>query len=224
MRAARCCVLFTKTARPGRVKTRLQPVLSPVEAAELHQAFLDDLLPRLAKGAFSLQIAWDLAPGETMPETEVGGTPVPGVEQHGAHLGERLFNGLSQASRDAPVVVAVGSDHPELSTSTVEEAFARLERGADVVVGPAEDGGYYLVGVRRATLTPRLFEDVAWGSGTVLCSTLSRCRSLGLAVEQLPRGRDVDVPEDLDRLARFLRSGQPACPATERVLRRWGRL
>jgi glycosyltransferase A (GT-A) superfamily protein (DUF2064 family) len=159
-----------------------------------------------------------------MPRTEVFGTEVPGVEQRGADLGERLFNGLAEASHDAALVVAVGSDHPELATSTVEEAFSRLERGADVVVGPAEDGGYYLVGTRRDALTPRLFQEVDWGSSTVLCSTLSRCRTLGLAVEQLSRGRDVDVPEDLDRLARLLRSGQPACPATERVLRRWGRL
>jgi glycosyltransferase A (GT-A) superfamily protein (DUF2064 family) len=122
--------------------------------------------------------------------------------------------------------VAVGSDHPELATSTVEEAFEALEGGADVTIGPAADGGYYLIGAHRETLSAELFRDIDWGSASVLSSTLERCGSLGLAVHRLSLGRDIDVPEDLERLAGVLAVARPdvACPATERLLRRWGRL
>ena len=220
MSASRRCVLFTKPARPGLVKTRLHPVLSPAQAARLHQAFLDDLVPRLSKGDFELVIAWALGADEPLPASDL-----PAIRQRGGDLGERLHRGLAEAAEGPDgLVVAIGGDHPELATTTVEGAFDRLADGSDIVIGPAEDGGYYLIGLGGAALSSRLFEDIAWGESSVLATTLERCRALGLDVETLPTGRDVDVPEDLDRLTELLRADTGSCPATERLLRRWGRL
>ena len=219
MRAARCCVVFSKPAEPGRVKTRLHAVLTPEQAAELHQAFLDDLVPRLALGDFDLRMAWAVEEDAPLP-----GGVVPSLRQRGEDLGERLHRALAETALDYELVAAVGSDHPELSATRVSEGFERLENGADVTLGPARDGGYYLIGLRRSAIRRRLFSRIPWGADGVLAATLDRCRSLGLEVALLPPADDVDVPEDLERLEALLRSGDGGCPNTARVLRAWGRI
>lgn len=219
-------LLFTKPARPGRVKTRLVGELTPEQAARLHQAFLEDLLERLClgsrRGAFELQIAWALDPGEAVPEGPAPG--VSGVRQEGEGLGERLFRALSAAAEEAGAVAALGSDHPTLPLEIVHRAFEAVEAGADVAVGPAEDGGYYLIALGAGAVSPRLFEGIAWSTGGVLAATLDRCRELGLEVERLPEAADVDTPDDLRRLAQRLAADPGACPRTRALLAEWGRL
>jgi rSAM/selenodomain-associated transferase 1 len=215
---SRLLLLFTKPAHPGRVKTRLIGDLTPAEAAELHSAFLEDLLDRLRQGSFELRIAWALEPGEEIPAG-----PVPGIRQEGSDLGERLYRALSHAESGA--VAAVGSDHPTLPLDLVHRGFERVEAGADVVLGPAEDGGYYLIVLRAGAVSRRLFEGVTWSTERVLEQTLERCRGLGLTVELLPTASDVDTPEDLRRLAAEL-AGRPGgldCPRTRGLLASWQR-
>ncbi len=200
-------LLFTKPARQGRVKTRLIGDLTAAQAAELHAAFLGDLLARLAGGSFELQLAWALEPGEPLPEGFWPG--VGNLRQEGADLGDRLFGALAAAARDGAAVAALGSDHPTVEVELVERAFAAVESGADVALGPAEDGGYYLIALAAGAVRPRLFEGVPWSTGGVLAATLARSEELGLAVELLPVAADVDTPADLARLAaRLAQSGQ----------------
>ncbi len=220
-------LLFTKPARPGRVKTRLigdPPLgLSASQAAEIHAAFVEDLLARLRGGAFATTIAWaldDWRAGDPIPDP----FGVPGVRQEGADLGTRLFGALAAAGGPDSVVAALGSDHPTLPVARVEEAFARVEAGSDVVLGPADDGGYYLIAVSRRALDPRLFEDIEWSTERVLRTTLERAAELGLRVELLELGSDVDTPADLSRLARDLRDGDLGCPRTRALLEAWGML
>lgn len=219
MSAARRLLLFTKPAREGRVKTRLIGELTAAQAAALHAAFLEDLLDRLRGGDFELRLAWALEPGEAVPAG-----PVPGVRQEGPGLGERLYRALAAAAAEAGdagatgVVMALGSDHPTLPLELVHRAFARVESGADVVLGPAEDGGYYLIALRAGAVAPRLFAEIAWSTGQVLPATLDRCRELGLAVELLPLAADVDTPEDLRRLADRMAAGDLGCPRTRALL------
>lgn len=219
MRDRRRLVVFTKPALPGRVKTRLIGELGPEAAAALHQAFLDDLLERLAGRRFDLTVAWAVAPGEPLP-------PVPAASfaQRGADLGERLYRGLSSAAAGHELVAAVGSDHPLLTAERVEEGFERLERGSEVVLGPARDGGYYLIGLRAAAIAPELFSGVPWSTDGVLAATLERCGALGLAVDLLPMGDDVDTADDLERLTAALAVDSRSCPRTRALLERWGRL
>lgn len=223
-------MLFTKPAVAGRVKTRLiaregrSGGLSPGQAAELHQAFLEDLCERLAGGSFRLTVAWAMEEGEVPPASEYSA-----LRQSGDNLGERLYSALTEAALSHELVAAVGSDHPELPLEAVELGFGRLREGADVVLGPAEDGGYYFVGVRSTGLRRRMFEDIEWSTSSVLEATRERCRELGLHVELLEEAPDVDTPADLERLAKRLEGAgrhdvDPGdrCPRTERLLRDWG--
>jgi rSAM/selenodomain-associated transferase 1 len=211
---SRRLLLFTKPAREGRVKTRLIGDLTAAEAAALHAAFLEDLVDRLREGDFELRLAWALDAEDELP--------AGGVRQQGDDLGERLYRALSEGARDGFSVMALGSDHPTLPLALVHEAFERLERGAEVVLGPAEDGGYYLIALRSDTVDPDLFRDIPWSTDRVLSATLERCRRL--AVELLPPAADVDTPEDLRRLAESLSSGDLGCPRTRELLRTWQRL
>jgi len=214
MSAARRLLLFTKPAREGRVKTRLIGDLTAAQAAELHAVFLDDLLDRLREGDFELRLAWALDEDEAIPAG-----PIPGVRQQGRDLGERLYHALSEPG--AETVMALGSDHPTLPLDLIHRAFETLETpeaGADVVLGPAEDGGYYLIALKAGAVHPRLFEDVAWSTDQVLHATLERCRELGLAVELLPEASDVDTPEDLRRLAHRMADSDLGCPRTRDLL------
>jgi rSAM/selenodomain-associated transferase 1 len=211
--ALRRLLLFTKPAREGRVKTRLIGDLTAAEAAALHAAFLADLLDRLRDGELELRIAWALEPGEEIPAG-----PVPGLRQEGSDLGERLYRALHGAAAEAGVVAALGSDHPTLPLELVYRAFERVEAGADVVLGPAEDGGYYLIALRAGAVTPRLFAEIAWSTDQVLAATLARCRELGFVVELLPAASDVDTPDDLRRLAARMADGDLGCPRTRALL------
>lgn len=215
-----CLVLFTKPARAGRVKTRLIGELTPEQAAALHRAFVEDVTRRLMHGRFELRIAWAVAEAEPLPPS-----PVAGMRQVGSDLGERLFAGLSQVATTHDLVAAIGSDHPEIGLSLVHRAFDKLKQGADVVLGPARDGGYYLIAAASESLRYEIFEDVPWSSSAVLETTLERCLDLGLAVELLPMGDDVDDAADLNRLAGRLRRDEDLeCPRTRELLETWGRL
>jgi uncharacterized protein len=212
----RLLLLFTKPARAGKVKTRLIGDLTPDEAARLHAAFLEDVLARLCGGDFELRIAWALDADEEVPAG-----PVPGMRQRGNDLGERLYRALSEATAsgdDAGAVAAVGSDHPTIPLELVDRAFAMVEAGTDVVLGPAEDGGYYLIALRDGAVSPRLFADIAWSTAQVLPATLERCRELGLSVELLPEASDLDTPDDLRRLAARMAGADLGCPRTRDLL------
>lgn len=220
-------LLFTKPARAGRVKTRLIGAppegLSAPQASEIHAAFVEDLLDRLRGGAFSTTIAWaldDLPEGEPIPDPY----GFPGVRQQGADLGTRLYGALAAAGGPNAIVAALGSDHPTIPVSRIEEAFARVEAGADVVIGPADDGGYYLIAVRRGALAPRLFAEIEWSTERVLAATLARAEELHLRVELLAAGTDCDTPADLARLAKSLRDDDLGCPRTRTLLDEWGML
>jgi len=210
----RAILLFTKPPVPGRVKTRLIGALTAEEAALLHEAFLGDLVARFADGPEELRVFWALEAGESPPELPQGGR-----RQRGEGLGERLVRAIA-GSDDVDQVAVVGSDHPELSRDSVGQAFAALERGADVVFGPALDGGYYLIALRPRALRPELFAGIPWSTERVLEVSLDRARELGLEVATLAPGSDVDRPEDLPGLEARLRRQPELAPRTLAALER----
>jgi rSAM/selenodomain-associated transferase 1 len=219
-----CLLVFTKPAVPGKVKTRLVGDLTPQQTAQLHEAFLGDLVERLAGGPFDLRIAWALGEGEAAPEIPALERQPEALRQGSGDLGERLLVTLAEACRHYPYAAAVGSDHPELARETVSEAFRRLADGAPVVLGPAADGGYYLIGVTAKTAVPELFRGIPWSTDAVLGITHKRCRRIGVEPSFLEAGEDVDTPEDLQRLAGRLERGEVHCPRTRQLLERWGSL
>jgi uncharacterized protein len=199
----------------GRVKTRLAAVLGPVLASDLQRAFVLDLAERLVD--LDAAVTWAY-----WPPSAPFAALLPGVRcrpQRGRDLGERLAAAIAdELDAGAPAVLAIGADAPHLPADRLREAALALAGGADVVLGPADDGGYYLVGLRRAA--PTLFAGIDWGGSRVLGTTLVRAAASGLRVHLLPRDFDVDRPADLARLRAVLARGDLRLPRTAAVLDR----
>jgi uncharacterized protein len=186
-------VVISKAPLPGRCKTRLCPPCEPVEAARLGEAALRDTLAAVAHTpARRRLLALDGQPGPWLR---------PGFElraQRGGDLGERLGHALG-AARGAALVV--GMDTPQLTPALLAAAGRRLlEPGVDAVLGPALDGGYWTIGLRRPD--PRVFEGVPMSTARTGDMQLRRLRALGLRVAILPTLRDVDTMDDALSVAR----------------------
>ncbi len=187
-------VLFAKAPVPGRVKTRLAAHIGAVAAAEGHRVFVRDLLERLQLLADSadLELHTDI-PTDAWADARVACR----LQQDAENLGERLwFAGARGLSEGRPQVVIVGSDSPDLP---LEHIRALLACAADVALGPADDGGFYAIAMRRAD--PRMFHDVRWSGPDTLAETVRGVERCGFSVELGPRWYDVDTPQDLGRLA-----------------------
>ena len=188
--------VFAKSPIVGQVKTRLIPALSAKGATELHQQLVKHCLQRFSS-LFYTQL-W-CAPDEHHPFCQecMGNFGVSLHRQQGADLGERMAYALASA---APIpVILIGSDCPSLTVQTMQEGFAALQQGNRVVLAPAEDGGYVLIGMLR--VVPELFIDIPWGTSQVLELTRARLHVLGLCWKELPTQWDVDHPEDIKRIS-----------------------
>lgn len=192
--------IMAKVPAAGRVKTRLCPPLTPEQAARLARCFLQDRLEQLGGVATATPIVAFTPPER---EGELRGM-VPGavrlVAQEGADLGARLDRILTDLLTESRAgAIAIDADSPTLPTDYLRQACARLsEATADVVLGPCEDGGYYLIGLRQPA--PALFREMPWSTAAVLDETVARTRQLGLRLALLPPWFDVDRGEDLGRL------------------------
>lgn len=199
--------VFAKAPLPGRVKTRL--ALPPGKSAQLYAAFVRDTLQKAAALGPPVCVFFD---GDRALLEPLAPANVRWAGQGGGDLGARL------ARVPAPCLI-LGTDSPHLPPSVLRLALDALTHH-DVVLGPAEDGGYYLIGLRGGQ--PALFDDIAWSTDAVMAQTLARADALGLSVFQTPSWYDLDTPADLRRLARDLASIPPGseddCPATRDAL------
>ncbi len=201
-------------------KTRLAPVLpGPADRHALQRAFLADVLAA-ARGVAGAVVRVALAPGGAPEALADLGVPAGQVmEQRGESLGDReraVFADLFR--RGARQVVLVGSDIPLLTTAILEEAFAALAaQPAQVVLGPASDGGYYLLGLAGPSV-PDLFTGVRWSTRYALHDTLRRCEFEERRVALLPMLDDVDEPADLARLRDVLATDPSRAPHTASFL------
>jgi hypothetical protein len=200
-------IVMAKAPVPGKVKTRLCPPLSPEIAAELYRWFLIDIFQRVA----SLQeIIKVIAYAPVGTEVLFRDLLPPGkfllIPQRGQDLGERMANLFEDLFRfGCDRVSLIGSDLPNLPLEFLRESLEQLKKpDVDVVLGPSEDGGYYLVGLRK--LHAEIFRGVTWSTNTVLAETLARIHQLGLKEVLLSAWYDVDTLLDLRRL---LEAGQP---------------
>jgi len=211
--------VMAKAPIAGHVKTRLVPPLSQEEAAELYRCLLLDKLQQVGQlSRVDRYLAYTpLDAREAMsPLVPHGFTMIP---QSGSDLGDRLHR-LSAIllERGHPAVILIDSDTPTLPLAYLAEATTRLHHEAtDLVIGPAEDGGYYLIGLKRSLRA--LFEGIPWSGPTVLSDTLQRASAQRLQVSTLPAWYDVDTPADLARLRHDLATnGHTAAPHTRRFL------
>ena len=193
-------LIFARTPVPGKVKTRLIPAIGAERAANLHRA----MLWRTAATATAADVGpvtlWCDRAGEHPFIAEIQREfAVQLAVQAGADLGARMHRALCAQAGGAPGALLIGTDCPFLESADLQQAADALRAGTDAVIGPAEDGGYYLLGVRASDSA--LFSGIEWGSDRVLAATRQRFRDLGWQWRELATRRDVDRPEDLEALA-----------------------
>ena len=189
---------------------RLRPALSGGQAARLAAAFVRDTLLKAAQLGPPVTVYYA---GDRALLVPLAPPNVRWAEQAGGDLGARM------ACVPAPCLI-LGADSPHLPLSLLSAALAAVPLH-DVVLGPAEDGGYFLIGLRAPQ--PALFDGIAWSTETVLAQTLARADALGLTVHQTPPWYDLDTPADLRRLAQGLEAVPPGseddCPVTRAALK-----
>lgn len=190
-------LLFAKYPIPGQVKTRLNPVLGADRAARLHRRMTEAALNTAKESGLPVAL---YASGAPLRHFRAWlGDGVRYERQCHGDLGQRMQEAFAMAfRRGASKTIAIGADVPGLTTELLREAVCALD-SSDVVLGPATDGGYYLIGVRQPR--PMLFRDIAWGSDQVLPQTRKALAASGLSFHELPTLSDVDRPEDLDCVA-----------------------
>ncbi|MDE2771314.1 MAG: TIGR04282 family arsenosugar biosynthesis glycosyltransferase [Bacteroidota bacterium] len=208
----RALIVFARSPVAGQVKSRLTQLLSSQEAADLYRAFLMDSLAQYASLGVDVRL-YMADEGD------------PGVHLYGAQLKKQCGDGLGErmehAFRETAVegyeqMVIIGTDHPTLPTEFIMDAYEALSDVPAVCIGPASDGGYYLLGM--SPLICGLFDGIVYSKPNVLSLTLVRARESGASVTQLPVWYDVDTPEDLRRLVSEKTVLPPATMKMVRIL------
>lgn len=179
-------VIFARTPEYGKVKKRLAIKLGKAKALDIHQRLLDHTLEVVNSSGFLYKVYLSEDPKSKQAFSY--------KLQSGENLGDRMHNALQSELEHNAKICLIGSDCLALTSADIAEAFKQLDT-ADIVIGPAIDGGYYLIGMKKPY--PQLFSAISWGTSSVLENTLERCVSNGLLVHQLRLLNDIDRPEDV---------------------------
>lgn len=220
-------IVFFRPPVKGRVKTRVAQHTGDESALRLYRAMIGDLADNLRP--IATQVLFYEAPSSASEHETY--TDLQGFElrrQRGGDLGVRMYNALEEVlEHDASRALLIGTDIPQVSEKLLQ-SYLELLDSCDTVIGPAADGGYYLIGCSIRGLSRRLFEDIPWSSGSVLSLTLERAKKCGLRVGVGPQMRDIDTWDDLEELAQdtaFRKRSVRLCREYERLkesLRRRG--
>lgn len=211
-------IVMARWPEAGKAKTRLIPALGPNGAADLHSCLAHRTFNTVRQFAalHSCQIDIQFTGGAERDMSQLFGDDLAYTRQQGESLGDRISHAVQQTfAEGGRRVVVIGTDCPELQVSHLEEAFLSLQH-RDVTIGPAVDGGYYLIGIRD--YYPALFENIHWGTETVLEETLQTLRRIQKTWTLLPTLSDVDFPEDLIICRQFVDSFAQALPQREQGL------
>jgi rSAM/selenodomain-associated transferase 1 len=214
----RVLVIMAKAPRIGAVKTRLTPRLSPEAVADFYRCLLDDTLA-LATSLGDVKVAIMCPDSDVCELARWAFKEADVVAQKGEGLAAGLTSVFAHFANDHQRrIIAFNSDSPHLPRSVLEDAFETLA-AHDIVVGPTHDGGYYLVGAKASHRT--LFEGGGMGTSTALERLLSRAQASQLSLALTTPFYDIDVPEDLTRLAEDLRLAPARAPRTAAWVKKW---
>lgn len=194
--------MFAKAPVPGQVKTRLQPVLSADEATRLYKGMLLHVWRMANSSGLCPVELWAASDPDHPYFCALPGNPQVRLQQ-GVDLGQRMKNAAEQTLKFASSVVIIGGDCVSLDADYLHQALDTLTQGKSIVIGPARDGGYVLLGLTK--VDDRLFSDMPWGSSEVMRLTRQRMYDAGTDWTELPVRWDVDRPEDLVNLDGLLR-------------------
>ena len=189
-------LLFVRAPRQGRVKTRLAARLGADRTLALYRCFVEDILITLNCGSYPISVYY--TPEDQGDRVQAWlGRYAHCRPQTGKDLGQRMQTAFAQTFNE-PVkhAVLIGSDFPDLGIKIIHEAFGALQQN-DVVIGPATDGGYYLIGFQKHALKGDIFKGIVWGSSQVFEQTLAQIEHADLTYYTLPTWQDIDTYEDL---------------------------
>jgi hypothetical protein len=199
-------LLFVKAPLRGQVKSRLAAVLGQDAALELYRNFVLDILESIEKIGIPCTVCYHPPGGGKTVKSWLGGR-LQYMPQEGNDLGERMERAFRRAfSEGAARAVLIGSDIPDLPPALLRDAVGRLDR-TGAVIGPAKDGGYYLIGFRNDAFFPGIFRGMEWSADTVLSKTLRVLEQEQREVSVLPSWQDVDTIDDLKDLMSRNRNG-----------------
>jgi rSAM/selenodomain-associated transferase 1 len=211
-----CLILFVKWPEKGKVKSRLTVALDEDTVLNLYKCFVEDLLHTVKESGFQPVIAFYPADAGDRVGSWLG-SEYRYVPQTGNELGERMKNTFQWAfSRGHSRVVLIGSDFPDLPAEIISDAFASLNNH-DAAIGPAQDGGYYLIGFRNDAFSPRIFDNIPWSTSAVFARTIEILKEEGCNICELQLWKDIDRPEDIVDLIKrnrgnaFMRSKTMTC-------------
>jgi rSAM/selenodomain-associated transferase 1 len=194
--------VFARLPERGRVKTRLAESIGEDAALAAYETMSRDLLASIGQPSSEVEIEILWAPTEAANGASLSNTfgDFPTAMQTGATLGDRLSMAFSERFffHATQKIVAIGVDDPSLPRTLIDHALALLD-SCEWVLGPAEDGGYYLIGCRAAAFDPAIFRDVAWGTSSVFATTIAKIAEWQSSVAVLPVRWDIDVVEDWER-------------------------
>lgn len=195
-RNQRRVLLFVRAPELGRVKTRLEKELDEVTILDLYRCFVEDIIKTLTTGGCDITVYFAPSHKESAVREWLGPT-IHIQAQTGRSLGEKMSNAFSDVfATGVGRAVLIGSDFPDLDIGIIREAFTVLEN-KDIAIGPAEDGGYYLMGFQKEVFDGDVFTGIDWGTEHVYQQTMQRIKDAGLSSHVLPIWQDIDVYEDL---------------------------
>jgi rSAM/selenodomain-associated transferase 1 len=200
-----CIIVFVKAPISGHVKTRLAKDLDESIIVNLYRNFVKDIIDKISDMGHCIKIFYDPPGSESLMQEWLGDCH-EFVLQTGFDLGQKMANAFEYVFRNGTrQAVLIGTDFPDLPKEIISDAIQIL-KSKDAVIGPAVDGGYYLIGFSSGTYLPTIFSDIAWGTSAVFQKTMDAFLSSGFVVHQLPEWRDVDVYDDLKDLIKCLKS------------------
>lgn len=192
-------LIFIKSPEREKVKSRLASVIGDETALTLYKSFILDIIETLQRGNFPLKIFFYPPDSREALENWIGHN-CDYIPQEGGDLGERMKNAFIQSfSEGLEKVLLIGSDIPDLTGAVVNEAFESLDNH-DAVIGPASDGGYYLIGFKKSTFLPDTFQGITWSNDSVFRKTMGVFNEARLRFHILPEWGDVDTMDDLRSL------------------------
>ncbi len=196
-------IVFTREPEPGKTKTRLMPYFTQEQCAGLHSCMLRDISREMKSADADIIVAY--TGGRNGPEflRKTFGKTAVFIEQIGADIGARMKNAIKEALElGYDKVVLIGTDIPEIRAESVNDAFSKLD-SSDIVLGPTEDGGYYLIGM--SLVHPEAFEVKVYGTGSVFEETAESLRLADLSVALADKYPDIDTPEDISAYRKRMR-------------------
>jgi len=194
-----CILLFVKYPEKGKVKLRLSVDINEDIVQDLYRCFVQDTLTRVKKIDSQLFICFFPVEAQKKFRKWLGSTLLF-LSQNGVDLGERMKNCFTDVfTKGFRRAILIGSDSPDLPKKYIKQAFTILQT-RDVVLGPAVDGGYYLIGFNTHTFTPSVFENISWGNQTVFQETMMKIKQAHRSLGRLPIWSDVDTIADLKHL------------------------